>query len=78
MVDDEYVKQLEDVIKKMLAPWKDIPLKIVIKSLSGYDIIDFDRSDPNSIPILYTISLKSAFLVSPTSNATYPRILLTL
>ncbi|MGC8622287.1 MAG: restriction endonuclease [Caldisphaera sp.] len=46
MVDDKYVKQLEDVIKKMLAPLKDIPLKIVIKSLSGYDIIDFDNNDP--------------------------------
>ena len=46
MVDDEYVKQLEDVIKKMLAPLKDIPLKIVIKSLSCYDIIDFDNNDP--------------------------------
>ncbi len=52
MVDDEYVKQLEDVIKKMLAPLKDIPLKIVIKSLSGYDIIDFDRSDPKDKELL--------------------------
>lgn len=47
MVDDEYVKQLEEVISKMLSPLKDIPLKIVIKSLSGYDILDFDITDPN-------------------------------
>ena len=46
MVDDKYVKQLEDVIGKMLSPLKDIPLKIVIKSLSGYDIIDFDNNNP--------------------------------
>jgi len=46
MTDDEYVKQLEDVIKKMLSPLKDIPLKIVIKSLSGYQILDFNKNDP--------------------------------
>ncbi len=45
MVDNEYVKQLEDVIKKMLSPLKGIPLKIVIKSLSGYQILDFDENN---------------------------------
>ncbi len=52
MNDDEYVKQLEDVIKKMLAPLKDIPLKIVIKSISGHDIIDFDKNNPDDIKLL--------------------------
>ncbi len=46
MTDDKYVKQLEDVIRKMLVPLRDIPLKIVIKSLSGYDILDFDKNYP--------------------------------
>lgn len=45
MVDEEYVKQLEGVIKQMLQPLKDIPLKIVIKSLSNHEIIDFDKND---------------------------------
>jgi hypothetical protein len=52
MVDDEYVKQLEEVISKMLSPLKDIPLKIVIKSLSGYDILDFDITDPKDKKLL--------------------------
>ena len=46
LVDSEYVKELEDTIAKMLAPLKNIPLKVVIKSLSGFEILDFDRNDP--------------------------------
>jgi len=49
---DDYVKQLEDVISKMLSPLKGIPLKIVIKSLSGHEILDFDKNDPYDSELL--------------------------
>jgi len=56
---DDYVKQLEDVIGKMLSPLKNIPLKIVIKSLSGHEILDFNKNDPYDSELLEC--LKKAF-----------------
>jgi Holliday junction resolvase len=43
---DDYIKQLEDVVRKMLSPLKGIPLNIVIKALSGYKILEFNKNDP--------------------------------
>lgn len=40
---DEYTKNLENIIKQMLKPIKNIPLKLVIESLTGYSIISFDK-----------------------------------
>ena len=61
-INDEYVRQLEEVIGKMLSPLKGIPLKIVIKSLSGYDIIDFNERDPKDKELLVCLieALKNA------------------
>jgi len=56
---DDYVKQLEDVIRKMLSPLKGIPLKIVIKSLSEHEILDFNKNDPYDRDLLEC--LKTAF-----------------
>ena len=42
---DKYTEQLEDVIRQMLRPQRNIPLKLVIKSLCGYDILPFDKQD---------------------------------
>ncbi|OGQ56017.1 MAG: hypothetical protein A3J24_02555 [Deltaproteobacteria bacterium RIFCSPLOWO2_02_FULL_53_8] len=41
----EYTKKLEAVIKQMLTPLKDVPLKLVIEVIAGCRIIPFDRSD---------------------------------
>ena len=41
-MDKNYVKQLENVIKQMLTPLKDVPLKCVVQALSDCDILPFD------------------------------------
>ncbi len=42
MVNDEYTKKLENVIKQMLQPLKDIPFNIVIEAMTGKKVISFD------------------------------------
>jgi hypothetical protein len=41
-MNDDYVKRLENVIKQMLHPLKDIPFNIVIEALTGKKVISFD------------------------------------
>jgi len=39
---EEYVKKLENVIKQMLQPLKDIPFNLVIEEMTGKKVIPFD------------------------------------
>ncbi len=43
-MNDKYVKNLENTIKQFLEPIKDIPFKLVIESLSGYEIKPFNEN----------------------------------
>jgi hypothetical protein len=51
MSSNEYTKRLENVIKQMLQPLKDIPFNLVIESMTGKKIISFDfaKSDHQKI-----------------------------
>ena len=51
-MDQDYVKKLENVIRQMLTPLKDVPLKCVIQALSGCDIIPFDSSNKQDKVVL--------------------------
>jgi hypothetical protein len=51
MTEEQYIKDL-DTISKFLKPIKDIPFNIVIKTLSGYLIIPFNKDDVNDIELL--------------------------
>jgi len=51
-MDDEYVKNLENIIKQMLHPLKDVPMKLVIEALSGHEIIPFDPKNKEDKEIL--------------------------
>jgi len=42
MSNNEYTKRLENVIKQMLQPLKDIPFNLVIESMTGKKVISFD------------------------------------
>ena len=42
---DDYIEQLEDVIKQMLRPLKNIPLSVVIEALCEKKIVPFDKSN---------------------------------
>lgn len=46
MPNDEYIKKLENVIKQMLQPLKDIPFNIAIEALTGKKVIPFDHHNP--------------------------------
>jgi len=51
MANNEYTKKLENVIKQMLQPLKDIPFNLVIESMTGKKVISFDfaKSDHRKI-----------------------------
>ena len=42
MADNDYTKKLENVIKQMLQPLKDIPFNLVIEFMIGKKVISFD------------------------------------
>lgn len=52
MADKDYVVRLENVIKQMLTPLKDIPFNLVIESLTGKKVIPFDFKNPEDKEIL--------------------------
>lgn len=52
MKDKDYVIKLENVIKQMLTPLKNIPLNLVIEGIAGHKIIPFDRNDSNDKAVL--------------------------
>ena len=54
-MDDKYTKQLEEVIKQMLKPIKNIPLNLVIESISGFTILPFNSKDRQDQSILNTL-----------------------
>ena len=42
MKDKKYVSNLENVIKQMLRPLKDIPFNLVIETMTGKKVVSFD------------------------------------
>lgn len=52
MTDKDYVIRLENVIKQMLTPLKDIPFNLVIESLTGKKVIPFDFKNTEDKEIL--------------------------
>jgi hypothetical protein len=52
MADKDYVNRLENVIKQMLTPLKDIPFNLVIESLTGKKVIPSAFRNPEDKEIL--------------------------
>jgi hypothetical protein len=52
MTDKDYIGRLENVIRQMLTPLKDIPFNLVIESLTGKKVIPFDLKDSNDRELL--------------------------
>jgi hypothetical protein len=51
-MDKEYVENLENIIKHMLTPLKNVPLKLVIEALSGSTILPFDSKNKHDQVVL--------------------------
>jgi len=45
MKEEKYISKLENVIKQMLQPLKDIPFNLVIETMTGKKVISFDFKD---------------------------------
>jgi len=52
MANDEYIKKLENVIKQMLQPLRDIPFNLVIETMTGKKVLSFDRDNANHKKVL--------------------------
>lgn len=52
MVNNEYTKRLENIIKQMLQPLKDIPFNLVIEAMTGKKVISFDFTKPDHQEVL--------------------------
>jgi hypothetical protein len=57
MTEEQYRKDLEDTISKFSKPIKYIPFNIVIKALSGYSIIPFNKDDVKDIELLEKLTI---------------------
>lgn len=55
MKDNEYIRKLEDIIKQMLTPLKDIPFNVVIEALSNCKVIPFNPGDEQDQSVLLTL-----------------------
>jgi hypothetical protein len=52
MTDKNYVDRLENAIRQMLTPLKDIPFNLVIESLTGRKVIPFDFKNSDDRELL--------------------------
>ncbi|MDI6794529.1 MAG: hypothetical protein QME81_16955 [bacterium] len=51
-MNEKYVRDLENIIKQMLQPLKNIPLNLVIEAISGYQIETFNPNDSKDKKLL--------------------------
>jgi len=66
---NEYIKKLENVIKQMLQPLKDIPFNIVIEAMTGKKVISFDSTNLDHQKVLELLK-KAALKVGKKINET--------
>jgi len=52
MDNNEYIKKLENVIKQMLQPIKDIPFNLVIEAMTSKKVISFDFTNSDHQKVL--------------------------
>jgi len=67
MINNDYTKKLENIIKQMLQPLKDIPFNLVIETMTGKKVIPFDSKNPDHKKVL-TLLKKSALIAGKEIN----------
>jgi len=50
--NQDYIKKLENVIKQMLKPLRDIPFNLVIETITGKKVISFDFNNKEHQQVL--------------------------
>ncbi len=43
MTNEKYINDLENTVKQMLSPLKDLPFTVIIKSISGFSVLPFNK-----------------------------------
>ncbi|MBT9145993.1 MAG: hypothetical protein DDT42_01872 [candidate division WS2 bacterium] len=61
MSNQEYIRQLEQVIGKFLEPLKGIPFPLAIKALTGFKVLTFEPSVEQSKKLLEQLSKAAQF-----------------
>ena len=56
MKNDEYTEKLESIIRQMLIPLREVPLRLVIEGLCGYSVVPFDKEDYKDMAVLFNLS----------------------
>lgn len=67
MKNSEYTQRLENVIKQMLKPLKDVPFNLVIEALSGRKVIRFNDKEPEheeTLDVLKQVAKKASVLIN--------------
>ncbi len=68
-MDDKYVKDLEATLQKFMAPLKDIPFSVVVKVLSGFSVVPFDKGSKEDKVLLNKL-IKGMQIATKKANAT--------
>jgi len=58
---EEYIRQLEEVIAKFLEPMKGIPFPVAIKALTGFNVLSFDPLIVQNRKLLHQLSKAAKF-----------------
>jgi len=69
MRDEKYISNLENVIKQMLQPLKDIPFNLVIETMTGKKVISFDfkvAEHQKVLDLLKQVALKAGQEINKT------------
>lgn len=69
MTDTNYTKRLENIVKQMLTPLKDIPFNLVIEAMTSKKVISFDFKNANHQKVLDSLK-KSALNAGKAINKT--------
>lgn len=67
--NNDYTERLENIIKQMLKPLKDIPFNLVIEAMTGKKVIffDFAKSDHQRVlDLLKQAAIKSSLGINKT------------
>ncbi len=51
-MSDDYVKNLEEMVRQFMTPLKDASFSVVIKAMSGYKVLPFDKKSQVNIALL--------------------------
>ena len=69
MAENEYTKKLENVIRQMLKPLKDVPFNLVIEAMTGKKVISFDFTKPDhqkALDLLKQTALNAGIQINKT------------